>query len=429
MAKGEHLGYLVLDRGSRWEARAWDPTKSKYLYKSFRKREHKEAAARSWAKKTHAAILWNLDQAGRATPTDELAREYLQDLRDRGFADRHCLNVRAVLIGTGHHATDRPCAICGQQFRAERRNHVTCSRPCGAQLVWLKRRKQPLPALATPPPEQDSDEPTPGSLAYEVPDLGSPRAYAQMARWWALAQENRTPVTANRWLRTVRAMVHWDARRPPTLRRLLLDPSGDIRQLKVASKVPKQFTIDELWRMACADGDPYYLRWALRLYAGLRGSEIEGGQQGKYKYRPLEWTDIDIAGRVILVDGKGQKERIVTICGELMSIITNFPREKREGFVIDKPVKGSRTRVMQFRGFLDRCGVPLAGRKPHSLRHCYAGLMTASGIPTSTLQALMGHSKEKTTSDYAQMATRYMAVTRDWPRWEIVLRRCVVGQR
>lgn len=69
-----------------------------------------------------------------------------------------------------------------------------------------------------------------------------------------------------------------------------------------------------------------------------------------------------------------------------------------------------------FHYFLKRVGLPIAGRSPHSLRHSYAGLMTATGMPSQLLRAYLGHSSEQTTSGYTKLATRYVNAVTTWER-------------
>lgn len=76
----------------------------------------------------------------------------------------------------------------------------------------------------------------------------------------------------------------------------------------------------------------------------------------------------------------------------------------------------------RFARFLARCGVPAAGRTPHSCRHTYAGLMTATGVPGALLGAYLGHSSADTTAIYTKLAGRYAQAVGDWPRGAFRLR-------
>lgn len=72
--------------------------------------------------------------------------------------------------------------------------------------------------------------------------------------------------------------------------------------------------------------------------------------------------------------------------------------------------------------FTARQGIAIGERSPHSLRHTYAGLMTATGVPSIMLAAWMGHVSMATTAGYAQMAMRFHVVAQAWPRGQFRLR-------
>jgi integrase len=62
------------------------------------------------------------------------------------------------------------------------------------------------------------------------------------------------------------------------------------------------------------------------------------------------------------------------------------------------------------------------GRSPHALRHTYAGVMTATGVPSLALMAWMGHSSTATPAISAALATRYQEAVAGWPRgqWRLL---------
>lgn len=61
-------------------------------------------------------------------------------------------------------------------------------------------------------------------------------------------------------------------------------------------------------------------------------------------------------------------------------------------------------------------------RTPHSCRHTYAGLMTATGVPGALLGAYLGHSSADTTAIYTKLAGRYAQAVGAWGRGEFRLR-------
>lgn len=245
------------------------------------------------------------------------------------------------------------------------------------------------------------------SYAQAVPDMLAPRARV-MTETWLAGLTDLAAATRNRYLATVRAMANWAARRDLLPR----NPLTAVEREKVPSFLKEQFTYEELVHLTCADGDPYHLRWCALIYLGLRITE------------PLSMTfeKIDREGRMAAVTGKGNKERLVPLPDEFLALLP----AGRTGKVFGD-VRANRYR--EFLGFLARQGIEKRGRSPHSTRHTYAGLMTASGVPSALLQAYMGHVSSATTSHYAKMATRYVSVAAKWQRGQLRLRSSPLGVR
>lgn len=97
--------------------------------------------------------------------------------------------------------------------------------------------------------------------------------------------------------------------------------------------------------------------------------------------------------------------------------------DKRKGLVCP-PLCASRGR--DFRRFLKRATIPLDGRTPHSCRHTYAGLMTATGVPSILLATYLGHAATATTAGYSSMAAQYVTQVEGWARGQFRLRPAAV---
>jgi integrase len=151
------------------------------------------------------------------------------------------------------------------------------------------------------------------------------------------------------------------------------------------------------------------------VYAGLRADEAR-----MIRWRDFEWSagmlmvKLDAGGQV-----KRRRERIVPIQDELREFL-----EPYEGKPAD-PVCGLGPGNLgrAFEDYLHYRGIERAGRTPHSCRHSYAALMTATGVPIQLVGAWMGHSNFKTTMEYTKMAARYSFDKRvqSWERGEMVL--------
>ena len=148
------------------------------------------------------------------------------------------------------------------------------------------------------------------------------------------------------------------------------------------------------------------------LYAsGLRVSEIVG----------LNLGDIDRAGQMLRVLGKGNKERVVPYGGKASAALDAY-----------WPVRGGM--LAQARGkadpeavFLNHMGGRLTDRSvhmlvkkyarlanvnwdlhPHSLRHAFATHLLADGADLRAIQELLGHVSLSTTQRYTQASIRQL---------------------
>jgi integrase len=265
------------------------------------------------------------------------------------------------------------------------------------------------------------------SLHQLCPDLNNPQAGQQIYNWWQQwriepigfgntakktgiqhTQKMKSPRTQNHGLSEVKTLVNWAWRsRALTGMRFELDLSF-INPVRLEKKLKAQFTIDELAMGLRLHDHPYRVRFALYVYLGARRSEI----------LQLKWSDIE--GGMVKLRGKGMKERLTPMQSELATILRVHRRNgaERDGFIFGPSIRcddgGNLTK--RFNSFLKAAGIEKADRTTHSLRHCYAGLMAATGEPTALLQAYMGHSDSEMTTHYAQMAARYRSAVVEWPR-------------
>ena len=219
-----------------------------------------------------------------------------------------------------------------------------------------------------------------------------------------------SPTSRNRMLVEIRAFCRWCMRRDL----LPADPTKAIERATVGRYLRPQFTVAELVRLlSLPTPDPaWHRRFALLVYAGLRADEADA----------LTWADTDLAGKVLLVRHhaghrlKRGRERIVPLQPELSAILG----EPGPLSTQTAPIPDSNDRRGQAK-FLELHGVPVAGRSPHSCRHTYAGLMTATGVPGGLLGAYLGHSSAATTQIYTQLSALFVASVDGWKRGEFIL--------
>jgi integrase/recombinase XerC len=148
------------------------------------------------------------------------------------------------------------------------------------------------------------------------------------------------------------------------------------------------------------------------LYAsGLRVSELVG----------LNLGDIDRAGQMLRVLGKGRKERIVPFGSSAQAALEAYWPVRDE--TLDRP--GAKTEIQAV--FLNHYADRLSARSvrtivkkysrladvnwdlhPHSLRHAFATHLLADGADLRAIQELLGHVSLSTTQRYTQASIQQL---------------------
>jgi integrase len=245
-------------------------------------------------------------------------------------------------------------------------------------------------------------------MAEAAPDLASPSAAIAIESW--LDGLAVSPASRNRKLVEIRGFCRWLMKREL----LAKDPTRVIERSSVPDYLREQFSVAELVKiLAFPTPDPVmHRRFALLTLAGLRSDEAAA----------LQWGDIDLDGGAIMIRNhegfrlKRGRERIVPLQPALRVILG----EPGEPDAQVAPVTDTNMR----RGiplFLGKLGVPVNGRSAHSCRHTYAGLMTATGVPTALVGAYLGHTSAATTLLYTKLAARFVNAVEGWKRGELAL--------
>jgi integrase/recombinase XerC len=146
------------------------------------------------------------------------------------------------------------------------------------------------------------------------------------------------------------------------------------------------------------------------LYAsGLRVSELAG----------LDLRSVNFGDRLVLVRGKGRKERIVPFGSKASTAMEEY-LPVRERILVDNKVRGealflnARGRRLTTRS-VDRLvkkyvrlygpNVPLS---PHGLRHAFASHLLAEGADLRAIQEMLGHASLSTTQKYTQVSIQQL---------------------
>ncbi|SDO06036.1 integrase/recombinase XerC [Desulfonauticus submarinus] len=186
------------------------------------------------------------------------------------------------------------------------------------------------------------------------------------------------------------------------------NPILGIKNPKQDKKIPRVLNIDQILTLLETDLEPTpknlrNLALAELIYgSGLRISEAIG----------LNLGDIDLGQNIVIVLGKGQKQRMVPISSKANKRLLNYldqrqafnPKPTEEAFFLG--MRGKRLNRRE----ANRILLKLAQQakldlniSPHTLRHSFATHLLQAGADLRTVQELLGHSRISTTQRYTHL--------------------------
>lgn len=190
-----------------------------------------------------------------------------------------------------------------------------------------------------------------------------------------------------------------------------------VPKIKIGQHLPDFLSVDEMFKLL--DSLPLETPLQIRnkammelLYAtGLRISELLG----------LTIHDIVYADKVILIRGKGSKQRYVPVLDNVLELVVSYISNvrpillklKKNDFIFLNHL-GNKMSRMGFWKIL-QLAVLNAGLKkditPHTFRHSFATHLLEAGVNLRIVQTLLGHSSLNTTQIYTHVDTRYLVET------------------
>jgi len=186
--------------------------------------------------------------------------------------------------------------------------------------------------------------------------------------------------------------------------KLKLNPGKGINIPKFEKSIPHFLSIDDLFRLLDSiKTDTWLEKRNLAIFetfysTGVRVSEIEG----------LDLKDIDFNNKMIIVTGKGSKQRIVPIGTRALDAIKEyrlgFPKDFIPLFLNKNHTRlSSRSIGRILEKLVIECGlnVPVT---PHTLRHSFATHMLDSGADLRGIQEILGHASLSTTQVYTHVS-------------------------
>ncbi|MFZ9834600.1 MAG: tyrosine recombinase [Holophagaceae bacterium] len=277
--------------------------------------------------------------------------------------------------------------------------------------------------------EQKSRGLSPHTLRAQELDLKKILQYAHEGNWesWdvsvrqirgfvaSLAQMGLDPTSQSRILSTTRTFFHWMWDQGYISR----NPTTGIRNPKESKKLPHFLSEKDVHTLLDAQvpinfQEARTLCLVETLYAtGLRVSELAS----------LNLQDIHKRDQVLLVVGKGGKERMVPFHNQALRSLTIYLSfradilKKAKGGpnnAVFVNTKGSRLSTTSIRNLLSRLIISKGVENkisPHGLRHSFATHLLNKGMDLRIIQELLGHASLSTTQRYTHLGIEDLSKT------------------
>ena len=128
----------------------------------------------------------------------------------------------------------------------------------------------------------------------------------------------------------------------------------------------------------------------------------------------LRLKDIDLQSGVVLVFGKGSKQRTLHICdGDVKKALKEYmeafnKKDKNEIFFTNRLGQNLSEQSVRFmiKKYQEQSGVQ-KHTTPHMLRHSFATLLLEEGVDIRYIQQMLGHSSISTTQIYTQVNLKH----------------------
>lgn len=192
------------------------------------------------------------------------------------------------------------------------------------------------------------------------------------------------PTTINKELAALSSFCRWGAEK------------GYCQPIKIKrfppkmtkSRSPEVLSESEVSRFFAALQEDRRGYFALLYYAGMRASEARG----------LTAAQVFLDRQIMVVRGKGNKERIIPIVAALRPLLARAMSERPAGPLFPVP----RDLRMCIKWAAKRAALD-KHITPHTFRHCFGTHATMAGVSLRSLQEAMGHSSSAVTEIYSRL--------------------------
>ncbi|MCE4370645.1 tyrosine recombinase XerC [Xanthomonas hortorum] len=271
----------------------------------------------------------------------------------------------------------------------------------------LDAYRRDLVALVSWAAEQKSEDGAPLDAAL----LDSAQLTSAQLRQFVAAEHRRglSPKSLQRRLSACRSYYAWLLKHG----RIAASPAAAMRAPKAPRKLPQVLDADEAVRLVEVPTDALLGlrdRALLELFysSGLRLSELCA----------LRWRDLDLESGLVMVLGKGEKQRLVPVGSHAITALRAWLRDsggRAETHVFPGRAGGAISqRAVQIR--IKQLAVRQGMFKdvhPHMLRHSFASHILESSGDLRGVQELLGHSDIATTQIYTHLDFQHLAKVYD----------------
>lgn len=213
----------------------------------------------------------------------------------------------------------------------------------------------------------------------------------------SLLECGNTATTANNRIRCVNSFVNWLVENEF----IKNNPLNGLKALKEPKKLPVFLSTEEQEEIyAACETIAEKMLIKLFLTTGIRRAEACA----------LKVTDI--RDGYIYISGKGNKERTLPVHPELQALLKEYLIDYKNTYLLSSKLGdgvSSETIRNRLKAILRKTKIDpkrIDQIAPHTLRHTVGTNLTRKGIPTVTVQSILGHSSIITTQRYAHVDDR-----------------------
>ena len=221
----------------------------------------------------------------------------------------------------------------------------------------------------------------------------------RMVESWLASIGHLAPNSRAAYVSTVRMFTRWLVDRG----KLRADPCASLPPQKRARSVPRALSAEEMERLfaVCRDDRDRAIIW-LEYGVGLRRVEVARAC----------WEDYDPERRILLVHGKGGKERIVPLLAPVADAVERLRVRGNTGPILrskNDPAAGLTPQTVgrlavELMYLADVKHVPWDGRSGHALRHTAASDTLDADPDLTIVQEMLGHASLPSTAIYLRRA-------------------------